>query len=126
MFPNGSLLCLRLCIIFIKYIVNEIGYCIPLFADNTSLFISVEDFISSEEHLNDDPVNILQWAEAWLVTFNHNKTESLIISRKTNKPFKPPLYMNTEQVEEVDCHKHLRLHLSNDCTYISSILAFYV
>ena len=70
------------CCFFINDIVNEIGYCTYLFADDTSLFIIVNDPVASAEQLNADLIKILQWAETWLVTFNPNKTESLITSHK--------------------------------------------
>ena len=65
-------------LIFINDIVNEIGSCIRLFADDTSLFIIVDDPVSSAEGLNADLIKLLQWAETWLVTSNLNKTETLI------------------------------------------------
>ena len=108
-------------LVFINDIVNEIGSCIRLFADDTSLFIIVDDPVASAERLNADLIKILQWAETWLVTFNPNKTESLIISRKINKPLHPSLYMNDQQVLEVDCHKHLGLYLSNNGSWHQQI-----
>ena len=98
------------CCFFINDIVTEIDYCTRLFADDTSLFIIVNDPVASAEQLNADLIKILQWAETWLVTFNPNKTESLITS---HKHLHPSLYMNNQQVLEADCHKHLVLHLSN-------------
>ena len=89
---QGSTLGPLLFLTFINDIVNEINSCIRLFADNTSLFLIVDDPDSSAERLNADHVKILQWAETWLVTFNPNKTESLIIYPKTNRPFHHPLY----------------------------------
>ena len=85
---------------FINDIVNEIGSCTRLFADDTSLFIIVNDPTASAEQLNADLIKILQWAETWLVTFNPNKTESLITS---HKPLHLSFYMNNQQVLEVDC-----------------------
>ena len=80
--------------VFINDVVNEIVSCIRLFADDTSLFIIVDDAVASAEQLYAEIIKILQWAETWLVTFNPNKTESLIISGKINKPLHPSLYMN--------------------------------
>ena len=100
--PQGSILGPLLFLIFINDIVNEIGYCIRLFADDTRLFIIVDDLVSSAERLNADLIKILQWAETWLVTYIPNKTKSLFISRKINKPIHPYLYMNNQQVLEVD------------------------
>ena len=111
--PQGSILRPLLFLIFINDIVNEIGSCIRLFADDTSLFIIEDDPVASAERLNADLIKILQWTETWLVTIYSNKTESLIISRKINKPIHPPLYMNN-QVLEVDCQKHFGLFLSKD------------
>ena len=41
-------------LVFINDIVNEIGSCIRLFADDTSLFIIVDDPVASAERLNAD------------------------------------------------------------------------
>ena len=58
-----------------------------------------------------------QWAESWLVKFNANKSESLLISRKTNRPLHPQLLMNNEPIKEVSYHKHLGIFLSSDGTW---------
>ena len=73
--PQGSILGPLPFLVFINDIVNEIGSCIRLFADDTSLFIIVDDPVASAERLNADLIKILQCAETWLVTFNPNKTE---------------------------------------------------
>jgi len=52
---------------------------------------------------------ISDWANSWLVTFNPNKTESLLFSRKINQPHHPPINMNGQNVNTVDTHKHLGL-----------------
>ena len=57
------------------------------------------------------------WASMWLVTFNPSKSESLIFSRKVNKPYHPPIYMNYQQVNEVNSHKHLGIYLPRDYTW---------
>lgn len=53
----------------------------------------------------------------WLVTFNPQKTESLLLSRKINKPFHPPILMNDQVINEVDKHKHLGVILENNCNW---------
>ena len=53
----------------------------------------------------------------WLVTFNPSKTESLSISRKTNKVRHPPIFMQNHKVVEVVSHKHLGVVLSSDCSW---------
>ena len=83
--PQGSILGPLLFLVFINDIVNEIGSCIRLFADDTSLFIIVDDPVASAERLNADLVKILQWAETWLVTFNPIKlNHSSSLEKLTN------------------------------------------
>ena len=45
------------------------------------------------------------------------KTDSVLISRKINKPNHPPLYMLDQQITEVGSHKHLGVYFSNDCSW---------
>ena len=42
-----------------------------------------------------------------LVSFNPFKTESLLKSRKTNKPDHPSIFMSKQIIKEVDDHRHL-------------------
>ena len=112
--PQGSILGPLLFLIFINDIVTEIGSSIRLFADDTSLFIIVDNPDVAAEILNADLEKISKWAEAWLVKFNPLKTESLHISRKTNKPVHPSLIMLGQQINEVEFHKHLGIYFSND------------
>ena len=65
---------------------------------------------TSAELLTLDLMKIEDWAEKWYVTFQPPKTDSLIITRKLNKPAHPTLYMQNHQINEVDTHKHLGLH----------------
>ena len=67
--------------------------------------------------LNSDLTKIHMWAERWLVKFNPAKSESILISRKTNEPYHPPLKMNDEPIKEVTSHKHLGIFFSNDGTW---------
>jgi len=64
--------------------------------------------------LQSDINRISSWADTWLVQFNHSKSESLIISRKSNKPFHPPLAMSNVQIPTVNVHKHLGVFISSD------------
>ena len=54
-------------------IVIVIGTSIRLFADDTSLFIVVEDPITAEGSLNMDLAKISKWAAAWMVSFYPTK-----------------------------------------------------
>jgi hypothetical protein len=112
--PQGSILGPLLFLVYINDIVEDINSTIRLFADDTSLYIIVDEPHASANILNSDLCKVSKWANDWLVDFNPAKTESLLISRKVNKPFHPPLYMNNVPIQEVKCHKHLGVTFSSD------------
>ena len=105
--PQGSILGPLLFLLFINDIVNGIDSNIRLFADNTCLFIIVNNAPYASACLNFDLDRITRWAARWLVTFNPSKTEALLLSRKLNTLHHPPLYMENVQIQEVKSHKHL-------------------
>ena len=106
--PQGSILGPLLFLLYINDIVEDINSSIRLFADDTSLYIIVDDPIQAAEQLNLDLAKIHHWADKWLVTFNPGKSESILLSRKHNKPYHPLT---------VNSHKHLGITFSNDCTW---------
>ena len=94
-------------LLFINDFVRDIGSNIRLFADDTRLFIIVENPDTAIELLNQDLEEIMTWAKTWLVFCNPKKTESLLISRKLNKPVHPPLFTDNQVITEVESHNHL-------------------
>ena len=119
--PQGSILGPLLFLIYINDIVHDIGSNIRLFADDTSLFIIVDNPLIAATNLNTDLEKISRWAATWLVSFNPSKTESLLLSRKLNSDQHPPIFMQNHQISEVSTHKHLGLLFSNDCTWHNHI-----
>ena len=74
---------------FINDIVNDINAGIDLLADDTSLYIIVDNPRDTAFLLNQDRNQIQRRSEKWLVKFNPNKTETMVISSQRNKPFHP-------------------------------------
>ena len=74
--PQGSIIGPLL--FLINDIVHDIGSNIRLFADDTSLFIIVDNPLTAARNLNTDLEKISRWAATWLVSFNPTKTESLL------------------------------------------------
>ena len=105
--PQGSILGPLLFLIYINDIVKNIQSTIRLFADDTSLYIIVDSPDNASNTLNQDLAKISSWADRWLVLFNPKKIESILFSRKVNKPVHPPLIMNNETLTNVESHKHL-------------------
>ena len=106
-------------------IVLDIESNIRLFADDTSLYIIVEDPVTAANCLNADLEKISKWADTWLVSFNPTKTESLLISRKLNKLNHPPILMQNLQITEVEFHKHLGIFFSKRLYMASSYKIYY-
>jgi len=104
--PQGSILGLHLFLVYINDIITDIHSPIRLFADDTTLYIEVDDPQRTADSINDDLAKIQSWANSWLVTFNPLKTESLLFSHKTNPPAHPNLYFNDTPIQEVSSHKH--------------------
>jgi hypothetical protein len=84
---------------------------IKLFADDTSLYVIVYNPRESAMTLNNDMATMHAWSTKWLVNFNPQKTETMTITRKINKPFHPPLIMNNTIINQVTEHKHLGLDI---------------
>lgn len=115
--PQGSILGPILFLIYINDIVHHIGSNIRLFADDTSLYIIVEDPLTAAIQLNNDLDIISKWGKTWIVNFNPEKTESLILTRKNITLNHPRLKMGNTEIKEVKHHKHLGLTLTNDCSW---------
>jgi hypothetical protein len=120
--PQGSVLGPLLFLIFINDITEVIKNCkIRLFADDTCLFIEVEEPEPSAMALNEDLENLNQWASKWHVNFSPPKTEEVLISNKRNKVDHPPAFLNGVPIKRVASHKHLGLVIASDLTWKEQI-----
>ncbi len=71
--PQGSILGPLLFLIYTNDMVNDIQSNIRLFADDTSLYIVVEDPHEAGQLLQSDIDRITDWSSKWLVKFNPAK-----------------------------------------------------
>ena len=85
-----------------------------LFADDTNIFLIVDNAIESADILNRHLNTITSWSNKWLVNFNSPKTETMDILWKINKPHHPSLIMNNQKLEDVKFHKHPGVTISDD------------
>ena len=113
--PQGSVLGPLLFLIFIDDIIHAIEHSkIRLFADDTCLFLEVDDRITTANRLNEDLENIGTWSNKWLVNFSPSKTKSLTISNKPDAHRNPQVKLFGEFIEEVKTHKYLGLKFSHN------------
>lgn len=115
--PQGSILGPLLFLIYINDIVENIQAPIKLFADDTTLYIIVDTPMNAFRTLQNDLLVVQEWASKWLVDFNPNKTESLVVSKKVNKPPHPVLLLNNTPISEVTSHQHLGVTMSSNADW---------
>ena len=119
--PQGSVLGPLLFLVYINDLENGIKSSIRFFADDTSLFSTVNDPNSSAEELNND---LQQWAFQWKMSFNPDPTkpvEEIVFSCKHAHVQHPPLFFNNIMVKQVSQHNHLGLTLDSKLTFANHI-----
>ena len=81
--PQGSVLDPFLFLIYINDIVDDLDYNIKLFADDTSMYVIVDEqnYIQAANVLSTDLSHIHYWSQTWAIKFNPNKTESVLFTR---------------------------------------------
>ena len=106
--------------------INDITSCITysnirLFADDTCLFLEVDDRKLTAEHLESDLNGIAGWADRWLVEFAPEKTKSLLISRKKDLAGHPRILFKNQVIDEIQAHTYLGLLFTSNLSWNSHI-----
>ncbi len=111
--PQGSVLGPLLFLVYVNDITENLLSITRLFADDSSLSFTTQNADDLEGIINHDLLTISAWAKQWLVTFNPNKTDAMIL---TLRPLVQPLHLNFDgtEISFVENHKHLGLTLSNN------------
>ena len=113
--PQGSVLGPLLFLLYINDVTNVVRNChIRLFADDTCLFIEVDDRIETANKINEDLSHIFRWSNQWIVQFSPSKTKSLVISNKKDSNLNPPVFINDQPIDEVTSYKYLGLHFTSN------------
>ena len=120
--PQGSVLGPLLFLLYINDISNVVTKShIRLFADDTCLFIEVDNREQAAQDINSDLQEIQQWANKWLITFSPPKTKSLLISNKQDVNQSPHVSLNGHDIDEIQSHTYLGLRFSNDLKWTQHI-----
>ena len=96
--------------------MKDINNNIRLFANDTSLFVVVENDHAATS-LTDDLNVISNWAKKWAIQFNPKKTKNIVFSRRDREH--PPVYfgLNGDEIDESDNHCHLGITFQSSATW---------
>ena len=83
--PQGSVLGPLMFLIYINDLSLNISFKTTLFDDDTSLSKQITNRQVCELELQNDLKTIETWAEKWKVTFNPQRSDALLVSRKINR-----------------------------------------
>ena len=124
--PQGSVLGPLLFLVFINDITNIVKHCqIRIFADDTCLYITVDNKDLAASLINEDLDAIEKWSKTWLVDFCPNKTESMIISVKKQQTNHPRLFFCHTPIVDVKSHKHVGLWLDSNLSWKTHLADIY-
>ena len=123
--PQGSVLGPLLFLIYINDIVKDIESIVKLFADDTSMYLSLEDTEERSRLLNSDLNKITNWSVKWKVDFHPLKTELMNFCNK-RVPDTLPLLFGQQALNPSSNHKHLGVIFQNNCKWDSHIEALIV
>ena len=116
--PQGSVLGKLLLLVFTSDITNVVTHChLRLFEDDTCLFIEVDNREQAILKLHEDLNKKQKWFLDWLATFNHLKTESMVIGLKHKREAHSRLFLHNTPIVEVSNHKHIGLWLENNLSW---------
>ena len=120
--PQGSVLGPFLFLVYINDIVNNVLCDIKLFADDTALYVLIDDHQVAADILNYSLEQVDRWAQQWLVNFNPTKTKLMNLSLKKDPAFDQyPVKFKNHVLNEVTAHKHLGVILSSNLKWSSHI-----
>ena len=121
--PQGSVLGPLCFLVYINDIVENINSHLFLFADDASLFRTVDEVSLHEDTrlLNEDLNRISLWANQQKIIISLPKTIAMIFSRKKQPPQKLPLILNNNRLKNVKQHKHLGITFTQNMQWTTHI-----
>ena len=109
-------------LLYINDLNNGIESTTKLFADDTSIYLSLADELKRTRILNTDLETINIWAKTWKVSFNSQKTELLNICKR-NTIMDNQLIFDDSVLQPSTFHKHLGLTLQGNCKWDSHVIS---
>ena len=118
--PQGSILGPLFFLVYINDIPDGLQSIVKIFADDTSLFKVLFDYIISSSVLDSDLRLIANWAFKWKMLFNPDPSKQaleIIFSTKLITTQPPILTFNNSIVSSKESHKHLGMILDKKLSF---------
>ena len=110
--PQGSVLGPILFLLYINDLPENVQSQVRLFADDTAVYLTVQDPNDSKRLQSD--LNVLQeWEKKWDMEFNPSKCQVLHITRSRN-PIRYKYTMHGQILESVENARYLGVDISSD------------
>ena len=122
--PQDSILGPQFFLIHINDLTDRISSIVKLFADDTSLFLVVQNKNNSASQLNNDLDKVSDWVYTWKMSFNPDpskQAQEVIFSRKCTKEDHPLIHFNDMAVTQTTAQKHISLYLDEKLNYNTHI-----
>ena len=122
--PQGSILGPLFFLVYINDLTVGLKSNVKLFADDTSLFTVVRNPIKAANDMNHDPALISLWARTWRMSLYpdpQKQAVELTFSTKGTSIDHLFIYFNDVPVRKVNEHKHLRITLDTNLSFLPHI-----
>ena len=86
------------------------------YADDLALISKGKDLSTVKQSIQNDLLNLEQWARLNNLSFSASKTKSLMVTSKRDKNFEP-LILNNEPIEWVESFKYLGVTIDKNLTF---------
>ena len=113
--PQGSRLGPLLFLVYTNDLVVNLESKPFIFADDTTLIATAESTFETTNMLSRDLAKISTWAHTWKITFNPQKSKTLIFSKALLPSH--PVIMDLTIIERVHIHKHLGIFLTSNLSW---------
>ena len=102
--------------------VKVVSCGVKLFADDTLMYITVDNPELTTVELNRNMDKLNQWAQQWLVNFNATKTKTMNISFKKESILDNyPVIFGNEVLNTVSHHRHLGIIIDEKLNWSAHI-----